>query len=173
MTLNLQSLNSNQRQAVQWQDGPLLVLAGPGSGKTHVLTMRIARILSETPDARFGVLGLTFTTKAADEMRTRVAKLLGAESPRVRLATFHAFAADVLRLHGSYFGFKPDFRILARDEDRFELLSAAIEESDARQHLPSAPPTARASHAPSITCSARATTAATEHRSISVLSNRG
>ena len=138
MTLNLQSLNSNQRQAVQWQDGPLLVLAGPGSGKTHVLTMRIARILSETPDARFRVLGLTFTTKAADEMRARVAKLLGAESPRVRLATFHAFAADVLRLHGSYFGFKPDFRILARDEDRFELLSAAIEGSDARQHLPSA-----------------------------------
>ena len=136
MTLNLQSLNSNQCQAVQWQDGPLLVLAGPGSGKTHVLTMRIARILFETPDARFRVLGLTFTTKAADEMRARVAKLLGAESPRVRLATFHAFAADVLRLHGSYFGFKPDFRILARDEERFELLSAAIEESDARSHLP-------------------------------------
>ena len=136
MTLNLQSLNSNQHQAVRWQDGPLLVLAGPGSGKTHVLTMRIARILSDTPDARFGVLGLTFTTKAADEMRARVAKLLGAESPRVRLATFHAFAADVLRLHGSYFGFKPDFRILARDEERFELLSAAIEESGARSHLP-------------------------------------
>ena len=136
MTLNLQSLNSNQCQAVRWQDGPLLVLAGPGSGKTHVLAMRIARILSETPDARFRVLGLTFTTKAADEMRARVAKLLGAESPRARLATFHAFAADVLRLHGSHFGFKPDFRVLARDEERFELLSAAIEESDARSHLP-------------------------------------
>ena len=136
MTLDLQSLNSNQREAVQWQDGPLLVLAGPGSGKTHVLTMRIARILSETPDARFGVLGLTFTTKAADEMRVRVEYLLGAETPRVRLATFHAFAADVLRLHGSHFGFKPDFRIIARDEERHELLGAAIEESDARDHLP-------------------------------------
>ena len=136
MTLDLQSLNSNQREAVQWQDGPLLVLAGPGSGKTHVLTMRIARILSETPDARFGVLGLTFTTKAADEMRVRVEYLLGAETPRVRLATFHAFAADVLRLHGSHFGFKPDFRIIARDEERHELLGAAIEESDARNHLP-------------------------------------
>ncbi len=136
MTLNLQSLNSNQRQAVQWQDGPLLVLAGPGSGKTHVLTVRIARILSETPDARFRVLGLTFTTKAADEMRTRVDDLLGAKTPRVRLATFHAFAADVLRLHGSHFGFKPDFRILTRDEERFELLGAAIEKSNARNHLP-------------------------------------
>ena len=136
MTLDLESLNDNQRQAVQWQDGPLLVLAGPGSGKTHVLTLRIARILAETPDARFRVLGLTFTTKAADEMRTRVDGLLGAETPRVRLATFHAFAADVLRLHGSYFGFKPDFRILARDEDRYELLGAAIEASDARNELP-------------------------------------
>lgn len=138
MTLNLQDLNDNQRAAVRWQDGPLLVLAGPGSGKTHVLTMRIARILSETPDARFRVLGLTFTTKAADEMRNRVTRLLGAETPRVRLATFHAFAADVMRLHGSHFGFKPDFRILARDEDRFELLSAAIKASDAQQHLPAA-----------------------------------
>ena len=138
MTLNLQDLNSNQREAVQWQDGPLLVLAGPGSGKTHVLTLRIARILSETPDARFRVLGLTFTTKAADEMCARVTGLLGAETPRVRLATFHAFAADVLRLHGSYFGFKPDFRILARDEERYELLGAAIDASDARNHLPAA-----------------------------------
>ena len=136
MTLNLKNLNSNQREAVQWQDGPLLVLAGPGSGKTYVLTRRIARILSETPDARFRVLGLTFTTKAADEMRTRVDDLLGAKTPRVRLATFHAFAADVLRLHGSHFGFKPDFRILTRDEERFELLGAAIEESNARNHLP-------------------------------------
>lgn len=138
MTLNLQDLNDNQREAVRWQDGPLLVLAGPGSGKTHVLTMRIARILSETPDARFRVLGLTFTTKAADEMRNRVTRLLGAETPRVRLATFHAFAADVMRLHGSHFGFKPDFRILARDEDRFDLLSTAIKVSDAQQHLPAA-----------------------------------
>ena len=136
MTLDLQNLNSNQRDAVQWQDGPLLVLAGPGSGKTHVLTTRIARILSETPVARFGVLGLTFTTKAADEMRARVTKLLGAKTPRVRLATFHAFAADVLRLHGSHFGFKPDFRILARDEERFELLGAAIKASDTRGGLP-------------------------------------
>ena len=136
MTLNLQSLNSNQREAVQWQDGPLLVLAGPGSGKTHVLTLRIARILAETPDARFKVLGLTFTTKAADEMRARVADLLGTETPRVRVRTFHAFAADVLRLQGSHFGFKPDFRVLARDEERHELLGAAIEASDVRNGLP-------------------------------------
>ena len=91
MKLNLDSLNSNQLQAVNWQSGPLLVRAGPGAGKTHVLTTRIARIILDTPDARFRVLGLTFTTKAADEMRGRVDDMLGGPTPRVRLATFHSF----------------------------------------------------------------------------------
>ena len=136
MKLSLGSLNSNQLQAVNWQNGPLLVRAGPGAGKTHVLTTRIARIISETPDARFRILGLTFTTKAADEMRSRVVDMLGGPTPRVRLATFHSFAADVLRLHGSHFGLRPDFRIIARDEERHELLSAAIDNSAAKEHLP-------------------------------------
>ena len=136
MKLDLDSLNSNQLQAVNWQNGPLLVRAGPGAGKTHVLTTRIARIISDTPDARFRILGLTFTTKAADEMRSRVADMLGGPTPRVRLATFHSFAADVLRLHGSHFGLRPDFRIIARDEERHELLSDAIDKSAAKKHLP-------------------------------------
>ena len=136
MKLDLDSLNSNQLQAVNWQNGPLLVRAGPGAGKTHVLTTRIARIISDSPDARFRILGLTFTTKAADEMRNRVVDMLGGPTPRVRLATFHSFAADVLRLHGSHFGLRPDFRIIARDEERHELLSDAIENSAAKEHLP-------------------------------------
>ena len=136
MKLNLDSLNSNQLQAVNWQNGPLLVRAGPGAGKTHVLTTRIARIILDAPDARFRVLGLTFTTKAADEMRSRVDDMLGGPTRRVRLATFHSFAADVLRLHGSHFGLRPDFRIIARDEERHELLSAAIDASPAKSHLP-------------------------------------
>ena len=136
MKVDLDSLNSNQLQAVNWQNGPLLVRAGPGAGKTHVLTTRIARIISDSPDARFRILGLTFTTKAADEMRNRVVDMLGGPTPRVRLATFHSFAADVLRLHGSHFGLRPDFRIIARDEERHELLSDAIENSAAKEHLP-------------------------------------
>ena len=134
--LNLQGMNSNQCEAVNWQKGPLLVLAGPGSGKTYVLTMRIARLISETPEGRFRVLGLTFTTKAADEMRDRVTDALGAPSRRVRVATFHSFAADVLRQHGSYFGLRPDFRIIARDGERFELLGEAIKASNAERFLP-------------------------------------
>jgi DNA helicase-2/ATP-dependent DNA helicase PcrA len=63
MTLNLDSLNENQRIAVGWNEGPLLVLAGPGSGKTRVLTMRTAKLLLDSPGKRFRVLGLTFTNK--------------------------------------------------------------------------------------------------------------
>ena len=106
-------LNANQREAVEWRGGPLLVLAGPGSGKTHVLTMRVARLIADSPESRFKVLGLTFTTKAADEMRSRVTDLLGPDAHRARLTTFHSFAAEVLRQHGSYLGLRPDFKILS------------------------------------------------------------
>ena len=118
-------LNANQREAVEWGEGPLLVLAGPGSGKTLVLTRRIARLIQESPQRRFGVLGLTFTTQAADEMRVRVAQLLGRENRRTRLTTFHSFAARVLRQHGSHLGLRPSFQLLP-DADRVGVLSKVI-----------------------------------------------
>lgn len=114
-------LNANQRKAVEWGEGPLLVLAGPGSGKTLVLTARIARLIRESPERRFGVLGLTFTTQAADEMRARVVQMLGREDRRTRLTTFHSFAAKVLRQHGSHLGLRPNFKQLA-DRDRADIL---------------------------------------------------
>ena len=128
--LELKHLNPNQREAASWNDGPMLVLAGPGSGKTLVLTMRVARLIQENSDRHFKVLGLTFTTKAADEMRSRVSQLLGSEAHRARLTTFHSFAAEVLRQHGSHFSLRPDFKILAQDEDRHSLLDEAIEDAD-------------------------------------------
>lgn len=124
--LNLDKMNASQREAAEWQNGPLLVLAGPGSGKTYVLTMRVARIISHAPDSRFKVLGLTFTTKAADEMGTRVSELLGPDARRAHLTTFHSFAAKVLRQHGSHFGLRPDFKILSQDADRYDVLNEAI-----------------------------------------------
>ncbi len=129
MIHELGKLNANQRQAVQWNAGPLLVLAGPGSGKTFVLTMRVARLIRESIDARFRVLALTFTTKAADEMRNRVESLLGPETRRARLTTFHSFCAEVLRQHGSHLGLRPDFEILAQDADRLRVLDEVIRES--------------------------------------------
>ena len=75
MPIDINSLNKNQRTAVSWNSGPLLVLAGPGSGKTRVLTFRVARLIEECEDV--AVLALTFTNKAAAEMRERVDALLG------------------------------------------------------------------------------------------------
>lgn len=121
-------LNLNQRTAVLWDDGPLLLLAGPGSGKTKVLTTRIARLVDESPEKRYRVLGLTFTTKAADEMRSRIDSMVTLGRDRIHLATFHSFAADVLRQHGSHVGFRPDFVILNQTADREGVLLDAIRE---------------------------------------------
>lgn len=126
MSIDLTGLNESQREAIQWQNGPLLVLAGPGSGKTRVLTFRIARLINETPDSRFRVLGITFTNKAATEMRNRIDGLLADGRDRALLTTFHSFAADILRQHGSHVGLKPDFAILSEQADREAVLSDAI-----------------------------------------------
>ncbi len=134
MALDLTTLNPNQQTAVAWEEGPLLVLAGPGSGKTNVLITRIARLIEESPEKRFRVLGLTFTTKAADEMRTRLDAMITSGRERVQLATFHSFAADVLRQHGSHVGFRPDFVILNQAADREAVLLDAIREC-ARQGI--------------------------------------
>lgn len=126
MALDLTRLNENQRKAVEWPDGPLLVLAGPGSGKTSVLAYRVAHLISREEKKRSRVLGLTFTNKAATEMRERVTELIPDGAERVLLTTFHAFAADVLRQHGSHVGVAPDFTILNTEEDRVELFRLAI-----------------------------------------------
>lgn len=126
MTIDLSTLNESQIAAVNWQDGPLLVLAGPGSGKTRVLTYRVARLIDSSAEARFRVLGVTFTNKAASEMRNRIDGLLSVGRDRATLTTFHAFAAEILRQHGSHSGLKPDFGILTEQADRESVLTDAI-----------------------------------------------
>ena len=125
MSIDLQQLNPNQREAVEWNDGPLLVLAGPGSGKTKVLTVRAARMLEERPEV--SILALTFTTKAADEMRERLEGLLGGRAERAQLCTYHSFAGDILRQYGSKLGVRPDFTLLTTDEDRVAFLNGMLE----------------------------------------------
>ena len=122
----LESLSDVQRQAVRHDDGALLVLAGPGSGKTRVLTTRIARLLHQAPEEPFRVLALTFTNRAADEMRERIERMAPEAEHRLFIGTFHAFSADVLRQHGQHLGLKTDFRIYSTDEDRAEIASRAI-----------------------------------------------
>lgn len=124
--IDISSLNENQREAVIWDKGPLLVLAGPGSGKTRVLTSRIARILEQSAGQHFRILALTFTNKAAAEMRSRVEKLVPSELGRVRLTTFHSYAAELLQQHGAHINLRPDFQILSNDTDREALLDDVI-----------------------------------------------
>src|ERR1700677_3613646 len=100
-------LSTTQRQAAEWGDGAALVLAGPGVGKTTVLTARIARILDESRNRNFRVLALTFTTKAGDEMRTRVEALVPGLTERTVIGTFHSSCAQVLRQHRSQLGIQP------------------------------------------------------------------
>ena len=127
--IDFSTLNESQRIAVNWEKGPLLVLAGPGSGKTRTLTLRIARLIQESPNKYFKVLGLTFTNKAAAEMRNRIAELVPNSLERPHLTTFHSFAADILRQHGHYIGLKPDFTILSQEADRYALLDEVINDS--------------------------------------------
>ncbi|MCC7070413.1 MAG: ATP-dependent helicase [Deltaproteobacteria bacterium] len=129
MMADLSTLNPNQRAAVEWNEGALVVLAGPGSGKTFVLTNRIARILQQSAGSHFRVLGLTFTNKAAREMDERVGALVPAERSRVLLTTFHSFAAEILRQHGKLVGLRPDFLIVPNDPDRLPYLAQAMQET--------------------------------------------
>ena len=126
----MSNLTENQRRAVEWDKKPLLVLGGPGSGKTVVLTMRLARLIKESPNARFRVLGLTFTRTAANVIREKVEHLLGSEARRARVMTYHSFCIDVLRQHGSHLGLRPDFEIVTQDADRLQILNEAIREAD-------------------------------------------
>ena len=122
----LASLSTVQLKAVRHGNGAILVLAGPGSGKTRVLTTRIARVLHEAPHEPFRVLALTFTNRAADEMRERIEWMAPEADHRLFIGTFHAFCANVLRQHGQHLGIRTDFRIYSTNEDRAELASRAI-----------------------------------------------
>ena len=130
MSITIDLLNANQRQAVEWGEGPLLVLAGPGSGKTAVLTLRIANLITSTPDESFRILGLTFTVKAATEMQNRIRDLLGQDTKRVQLRTFHSFCTDLLRQHGSQLGLRPDFSVITDDKDRVAILRELVDRGE-------------------------------------------
>jgi DNA helicase-2/ATP-dependent DNA helicase PcrA len=96
-------LNSEQKRAVDTLEGPVLVVAGPGSGKTQILSLRVANILKETDARPSTILCLTFTDSAAANMRERLAKMIGREAYKVTIATFHSFCTDVIGKFPEYF----------------------------------------------------------------------
>src|SRR4051812_49322285 len=139
MTDYLARLNAEQRAAVETVDGPLLVLAGAGTGKTRVLTTRFAHILLTGRAAPGQVLAVTFTNKAAREMRERVSAILGRPVEGLWLGTFHSLCARMLRRHADYVGLTPSFSILDTD-DQLRLLKQIMEAArlDTKRWVPPA-----------------------------------
>ena len=126
MTEYLARLNPEQREAVETVEGPLLVLAGAGTGKTRVLTTRFAHILLTQRAWPGQVLAVTFTNKAAREMRERVGAILGRPAEGLWLGTFHALCARMLRRHADLVGLTASFNILDAD-DQLRLLKQVME----------------------------------------------
>ncbi len=122
----LQHLNEAQREAVETLDGPLLVLAGAGTGKTRVLVTRFAQLLYARKAWPSQILAVTFTNKAAREMRERIADLTGGAVEGLWLGTFHAIAVRILRRHAELVGLKSNFSILDTD-DQLRLLKQLLE----------------------------------------------
>ncbi|MCG8595583.1 MAG: UvrD-helicase domain-containing protein [Kiloniellales bacterium] len=123
---HLKGLNPEQRQAIESLDGPVLVLAGAGTGKTRVLTSRLVQLLWTRKARPFELLAVTFTNKAAREMKDRVGGLLGRPVEGWWLGTFHSLAARILREQAEQAGLKPNFTILDTD-DQLRLLKQILE----------------------------------------------
>ena len=125
----LKELNPNQRDAVTTVDGPLLILAGAGSGKTRVITYRIAYLLQERKIPPYAIMAVTFTNKAADEMRERVISLAGREGRMVWISTFHSACVRILRQHAERLGISRHFTI-ADDNDSLKIIKRILKEMD-------------------------------------------
>ncbi|MBV9289959.1 MAG: UvrD-helicase domain-containing protein [Hyphomicrobiales bacterium] len=122
----LEGLNPEQRLAVEQLDGPVLVLAGAGVGKTRVLTTRIAHLIASGRARPYEILAVTFTNKAAREMRERVGVLIGAAQAMAWLGTFHSIGVKILRMHAELVGLRPNFTILDAD-DQLRLLKQILQ----------------------------------------------
>jgi len=126
----LNSMNAPQREAVKYLDGPLLVLAGAGSGKTRVITQKISYLINEADYSPKEIAAITFTNKAALEMQERVGKLMqGTNIKGLTIATFHSLGLQMLRAEAALLGYKPQFSILD-SSDSFKILADVLATTD-------------------------------------------
>ena len=135
----LAELNPAQREAVEAIDGPVLILAGPGSGKTRVITHRIAYLIKVCGVSPHCIMAVTFTNKAAKEMEERLSHLVGSRLKDLTLGTFHAICARILRRDGGGIGVDPRF-VIYDEEDQISLIKRSIQEVglDPKQYAPRA-----------------------------------
>ena len=135
----LAELNPAQREAVEAIDGPVLILAGPGSGKTRVITHRIAYLIKVCGVNAYRIMAVTFTNKAAREMEERLSRLVGGSVEDLTLGTFHAICARILRRDGRGIGVDPGF-VIYDEEDQLSLIKRGIQEVgfDPKQYAPKA-----------------------------------
>ncbi len=123
----LENLNENQKIAVKHKDGPLLIFAGAGSGKTKVLTNRVAYLINNYGVSPYNILAITFTNKAAGEMKSRLNDLIGDLSKSVMTSTFHSFGLKILRENYSYLGYLQNFNIMD-SEDSLTIIKRCLKE---------------------------------------------
>jgi DNA helicase-2/ATP-dependent DNA helicase PcrA len=129
----LDELNESQLQAALHIEGPAMIIAGPGSGKTRVLTYRIAHLIEQGVDP-FQILSLTFTNKAAREMRNRIEHIIGGEARNIFMGTFHSVFARILRVEGHHLGYPQNFTIYDTDDVR-SLLKSIVKEQGLNEKL--------------------------------------
>src|SRR5881409_3055251 len=123
----LDSLNPEQRDAVLHTKGPLLILAGAGSGKTRVITSRVAFLVGDGHAKPHEILAVTFTNKAAEEMRVRVETLVGADCSRMWISTFHSLCARLLRREAPAIGLSRDF-VIYDSSDQLTVVKQALKD---------------------------------------------
>jgi len=137
MTILLDSLNAAQYQATIQTEGPCMIIAGAGAGKTKVLTTRIAYLIEEKRIDPFHIMSLTFTNKAAKEMKSRITAIVGEKAKNIWLGTFHSCFAKILRIEAAKIGYPPNFSIYDTTDSK-SLLKAIIKEMglDEKSYLP-------------------------------------
>ena len=114
--MNIENLNQQQKEAVLYNEGPLLILAGAGSGKTKVLTTKIAYLIEELWVSPYEILAITFTNKAAHEMKDRVYQLIGQEANAIQISTFHSFGLKIIKENYENLGYDKNFVIMDSDD---------------------------------------------------------